>query len=185
MAKKQESRKRKYSAQPLLNIIIRYFLVIATSYNGLFIFYYIFTPLTVYPIFFILNLFFSANLNGNIINISGFTIELIPACIAGSAYYLLFVLNMIVPNLSIKKRTGMILFAFTSLLLLNLLRILGLVLLALYSLAFFDIAHKFFWYFLNIILVTIIWFAEVLIFKVKGIPFYTDVIYLYNKARGR
>ena len=167
----------------IFDLIIRYFLAFAASYNGLFTFYYIFTPLTIYPVLFILNLFISPILNGNTIILREFTIELIPACIAGSAYYLLFILNMVVPNVDIVKRVKMILFSFASLLILNILRILSMIALASYNLSFFNLAHKFFWYFLNIILVVIIWFVEIAIFKIKSIPFLDDISNLYKLTK--
>jgi exosortase/archaeosortase family protein len=130
-----------------------------------------------------LGLFFETALDGTRIIFSGFAIELIPACIAGSAYYLLFVLNMIIPNINIKKRISMIAFAFASLFVLNVLRIFILSIMASYNLLFFSIAHKFFWYFLNIVMVVLIWFAEVFFFKLKGIPFYTDVYTIYSAIK--
>ena len=185
--KKRAVHKRHTSTNepPLLSIVIRYALALAASYNGLFIFYYLFTPATLYAVYYTLGLFFSVTLEGSRILFSDFAIVLIPACIAGSAYYILFVLNMIMPNIGYKKRIGMVAFSFASLFVLNVLRIFSLAIMASYNLLFFSLAHKFFWYFLNIVMIVVIWFAEVLIFNVRGIPFCSDACQVCSSIKQR
>src|SRR3989344_3060397 len=103
-----------------IEIAIRYFLIIISAVPNFWIFYLIFTPLTVYISYFIFQIFFDANVLRNIIILNNSVpIELIESCIAGAAYYLLFVLNMSVPNIKIKKRLLMILFSFSALLIVN------------------------------------------------------------------
>jgi exosortase/archaeosortase family protein len=165
-----------------LDLIIRYLIIVLVAIPNLYLFYAIFTPLTLYPIYFILNLFFDVTLEGISLILNGFQIHIIEACVAGAAYYLLFALNMSVPGIKIKKRATMIGFSFLSLLILNILRILILMLVLFYGASFFDITHKFFWYFLSTLLVVLIWFAEVKLFKIKQIPVYTDMMYLYKKS---
>ena len=46
----------------------------------------------------------------------------------------------------------------------------------------FDITHKLFWYFGSIIFVVGIWFIEVKYFKLKEIPFYSDIKLLYENS---
>ena len=46
----------------------------------------------------------------------------------------------------------------------------------------FDITHKIFWYSLSILFVVGIWFLEVKLFKIKSIPFYSDIISVYKKS---
>ena len=46
--------------------------------------------------------------------------------------------------------------------------------------SFFDITHKVFWYFISTIFVVGIWFIEIKIFKIKEIPFYSDLNLLYK-----
>jgi len=171
-------------------ILARYSLLILSSLFNLWIFYFIFTPLTIYPVYAIMNYLVGALLNGNnIVLISGNTmgiIEMIPACIAGSAYFLLFILNMSVPNIKLKKRIKMILISFLSLLILNIIRIVILGTLLISGSSFFDITHKIFWYALSTIFVVGIWFAEVKIFRIKDIPVFSDIkslIHLMKKAR--
>ena len=119
--------KKKKSNLSISGIILRYFLLILAALFNLWIFYAIFTPLTVYPVYFLIKLFFNTSLLGNTLFINNsIPIVLIEACIAGSAYYLLFIFNMSIPNIKPKKRVSMILFSFLSLLVLNILRIVSL-----------------------------------------------------------
>ena len=160
----------------------RYALLVLVAFPGLWIFYFIFTPLTIYPIYFLFNLFFNVSLLGKIIIINNeIPVEFIKACIAGSAYYLLLILNLSTPKIDLKKRIKMIVLSFASLLALNLLRIIILIFIYMYGFSFFDITHELFWYFMSVIFVIGIWFAEVKIFKIKEIPFYSDLKFLYKK----
>jgi len=148
---------------------------------GLWIFYIIFTPLTLYPIYFLLNLFFDATLSGNIITVYNcFPIEIIEACVAGSAYYLLLILNLSTPNILLKKRLRIIAESFLALLIINLLRILFLSVMYVSGSGLFDVTHKIFWYFSNIILIVGIWFFMVKSFKLKETPFYSDIKFFFN-----
>jgi len=47
-----------------LDIITRYLLLALFSLGGLGIFYFVFTPLTLYPVFFILGFFYTASIQG-------------------------------------------------------------------------------------------------------------------------
>jgi len=128
-------------------------------------------------------LFFDAALLGNVVLLNReIPIEFIDACIAGSAYYLLLILNLSTPGIALKKRAKLILISFGALLALNILRIFILILIFMFGYAFFDITHLLFWYFLSIIFVVIVWFAEVKYFKIKEVPFYSDMRFLYNKS---
>lgn len=165
------------------DLIIRYLILIAVAISNLWLFYIILTPITVYSTYFLFEIFFDASISGTTIFIGDCPIiELVQSCIAGSAYYLLLILNLSIPNIKPNKRIKMIALAFTSLLIINLLRIFILGTMAIYELPSFDITHKFFWYFLSTIFVVTIWFAEVKYFKIKQIPFYSDLKFLYNKS---
>ncbi len=173
-------------SKQFLNITIRYTILILIALPNFWLFYFIFTPLTLYPVYFLFNLFFDASIIKNFIIIGdAFSIELIGACIAGSAYYLLLILNLSTPKIKFNKRINMILISFAILLILNILRIflLGLIFIPDYS--WFDITHKLFWYILSIIFVVGIWFSEVKLFKIKEIPFYSDMKFLYKKSNLR
>ena len=175
-------KKLKKDSANILDILSRYFILVLTSLSGLWLFYFIFTSLTIYPVYFLASLIFEeVSLFGEIIIINGLAVEFIRACIAGSAYYLLLILNLSTPKINFKKRIVMVLIAFASLLIINIIRISLLILVFFYGFSFFDITHKFFWYFMSTIFVIVIWFAEVKYFKIKEIPFYSDIKYLYKR----
>ena len=156
-------------------ILVRYLILTLIALPNLWLFYLIFTPLTIYPVFFLLSLFFSASLVNNLILLENtFPIEIISACIAGSAYYLLLILNLSIP-MKINKRLKILLFTFLSLLVLNILRIFLLSLVFVSGASLFDITHELFWYLGSTIFVVGIWFAGIKIFKIKEIPFYSDL----------
>lgn len=160
----------------ITDVFIRYLIMVLIAIPGLWIFYVIFTPLTVYPIYFLLNLFFGASLSGNIVTVySSFSIELVKACIAGSAYYLLLILNLSTPNILLKKRLKIIVWSFLVFLIINLLRILLLSVLYVSGSSLFDVTHKIFWYLANAVFIVGIWFFMVKSFKLKETPFYSDI----------
>ncbi len=169
----------------ILDIILRYAILIVAAIANLWIFYLVFTPLTVLPVFWLLDLFYDALLvSGRIILINRMIpIELIEACIAGAAYYLLLILNLSTPGIKLNKRVKMIALSFIFFLVVNILRIFILSLVAVSGSSFFDITHIFFWYALSTVFVVAIWFAEVKIFKIKEIPFYSDLRLLYKKLK--
>ncbi len=167
----------------VVDFAIRYLILVLIAFPGLVLFYKIFSPLTIYPSYWIFQIFFDASLYSNIILLdSSFVVEIVPACVMGSAYYLLLILNLSIPNIKLKKRLIMILTSFASLLIINILRIV--LLGALYNLGSIwgDPLHTFFWYFLSIFFVIGIWFAQVRIFRIKDIPFYSDLKFLFKHS---
>ena len=166
-----------------LSIILRYSLLFLIALPNLYIIYSLFTPLTIYPVSFLLDIFFEISLNENMIHIKeyGVIINLIPACIAGSAYYLLLILNLSVPDIKLKKRATMITYSLLSLLLINILRIFILSLLI--PSTFFEVTHELSWNLFSTLFVVIIWFSEVKMFKIDKIPIYSDIKTLYNKIK--
>jgi len=157
------------------SLILRYIILVLIAIPNLYLFYKIFTPLTFFPVYFLLDLFFeTVKINYSIL-IDGKLIEIISSCIAGSAYYLILILNLTIPNIKISKRLKMILFGFGIFLIINILRITILSVLFFNDYIYFDFIHKFFWYFVSIIMVLFIWFLEVKIFKLKQVPIYSDI----------
>ncbi|MBR9704892.1 pacearchaeosortase, partial [Candidatus Pacearchaeota archaeon] len=61
------------------------------------------------------------------------------------------------------------------LLIINIIRIIFFSILYHQSTPFVDFTHKLFWYIISTILVVVIWFINVKIYKIKKIPFYTDL----------
>lgn len=167
------------------SIFARYLIILISSLGNLWIFYFLFTPLTVYFTYFILNIFFGATLSGTTIFLGslGYPIEIIGACVAGSAYFLLLIFNLSVPNINILKRLKIIGFAFLSFFFVNSMRII--ILSAIYILKpeIFDLTHMLSWYIGSIVLVVGIWFLEVKLFKIKDIPFYSDIKSVFKYAK--
>ena len=176
-------KKRRKEMNQFLGTIIRYLLLIPAGLSNLWFFYAIFTPLTIYPVYFLLKLFFNATLLSNSIILENYLpIEIIEACIAGSAYYLLLILNFATPGLNIKKRLSLLSVSFLALLFVNILRIFILSLLFVSGFSLFDITHELFWYFGSVVFVVGIWFLCVKWFKIKEIPFYSDLSLLLKKS---
>lgn len=169
----------------LKDIFLRYLILVIVALPGLALFYTIFRPLTVYPVYWILNLFYEADLiSSTIIILEGFLpIELVPACIAGAAYYLLLILNLTTPGINANKRIRMIVIAFLAFLTVNILRIFVLSIMALNGSSFFDITHEIFWYSVSTIFVVAIWFVQVSLFKIKEIPLYLDIKFLFRHTK--
>lgn len=165
-------------------MFFRYFILIVIALPGLYFFYAIFTPLAIYPAYWLLSLFYDVSLNfaERTLTISGFTINIIPACIAGSAYYLLLILNLTTP-LKIKTRIKSLAFLFSSFLAFNIIRLVLFSSLFMEGFSYFDITHKAVWYFGSTLLVVILWFANASIFNIKSIPAYSDLMQLYSKIR--
>ena len=173
----------KRDAQKIIDVIIRYSILLVIGIIGTPFFYSIFTFLTIEPVYLLLNIFFNPSLISNIIIINNLPIEIIGACVAGSAYYLLLILNLSMPGIKFGKRIMLLLFSFSLLLILNILRIFLLSVLYVSQFSLFDITHKLFWYVGSIVFVVGIWFLSVWIFKIKEIPFYSDIKSLLNKKK--
>ena len=167
----------------LFSIFIRYAILVLLALNNLWLFYLIFTPLTIYPVLFLLGLFFDVSIQEGVIRVNDcFPMQVIGPCIAASAYYLLLILNLSIPNQTLLRRIKMISFAFISFLIINIIRIFVLAMLFISKSSLFDITHMVFWYALSILFVIGIWFLEVRIFKLKEIPLYSDIKSIYNSS---
>ena len=174
---KKRVKKDKKELNSLLGIFTRYIIALVLGLN-LWIFDSVFLPLTFYPIIFILKLFFDISYLIPYIIIDKYAINLVSACIAGSAYYLLAVLVLITRGIDIKKRLKMILFAFSTFFIVNIIRIIVLSVLFINEFNLFDLAHKVTWYGLSAIFVFFVWLLTIKIFKIKTIPFYSDFLYI-------
>ena len=162
-------------------IFARYIILVLVALPNLYLFYFVFTPLTLYPVYFLLGLFYNVSLDGVVISMGDFSIELLGACIAGSAYYLLLILNLSTPKIKFQKRIKMLSIAFISFLVVNILRIFLLSIMFVSGSAWFDLTHKLFWYVGSMVFVVAIWFLEVKYFKIKEIPVYSDLKFLFSR----
>ena len=168
----------KKSTKQIPNLLARYIIIFLVGLGNLYIFYKILTPLTINTLAIIIRLFTTATIISNTITLPSITIELIPACIAASAYYLLFILNLSTPAIQFKNRAKILLISFLSLFVLNIVRIL--ILLAVNKTTYFQPLHEFFWYAISTIFVIAIWIFTIKHYKIKQIPVYDDVLYLYK-----
>ncbi len=170
----------------LNSIIIRYsaLLILGILSIKLNLFYRIFTPLTVYPVYFIIKLIHPLVqlLNNNILSFNGFQAQIVSACVAGSAYFLLLILNL---STSMDKKTRLksITFLIIVFLVLNVSRIIIFSSLLFINFKYFNFTHLFFWYFGSTLLVVLIWFLNVKLFKIKNIPAYTDFKLIFKDIK--
>lgn len=169
----------------LTKLFLRYFILLIIAFVGVDLFYFIFKPLTIYPSYFLFDIFYKIYFSEGIIHFynSVISVEIIGACIAGSAYLLFFILNLSTPNIKFKKRLALLGIAFALFLIINILRILLIGIFFVEGFVFAEFAHKFFWYFGSVFMVIIIWFVEVWKFKIKEIPFYSDFKFLCEEIK--
>lgn len=159
----------------LVLMLLRYlFLLVLGSFILSPAFNKIMLILTIYPVNFLLNLFYESIVMSPLILVEKVSVELIPACLAISAYLLLVSLNLLVSMKPLKRILSLI-FSVLLLLLCNVIRIFILTILIIKDVAYYDIIHKFVWYFLSTILVIGIWFLTAYLFKIKEIPVYSDL----------
>jgi hypothetical protein len=157
-----------------LDLLIRYVIAVLAVLN-IGIFYFIFKPLTIWILFPFLTLFFGKVIViGNILSFNLVSIELISACIAGSAYLLLFILNVLTPKIKLVKRIYLFLLSSAIFLVLNIIRLLISSALLNSGSSAFSSTHLIFWY-TSIAFVVVIWFVCIRIFKIKEIPIYSDI----------
>lgn len=175
----------KLQKKRLWGIGYRYLLAVLLSLSNLYLFYLVFTPLTVYPSYFLLKLIYPAALSGSVILINDFVILLNGACIAGSAYLLLALLNLTTPGLRPLKRLGMFFFGASVLLLFNIVRIFVFTVLLVNGVAFYDFMHVLVWYVLSVLVVVMIWLYSIKKSRIVGIPVFSDIMYLKSLIRKR
>lgn len=162
----------------VLGIFIRYTIIILFGLGNLFIFYSVFTPLTFYTFYYLVNIFTNPAIIDNSIIISGKLIQIVPACVAGSAFYLLFILSLSIQEEDQRKRVRILLTALAFMFALNIFRLI--VLVPLINSPYFDSIHWFFWHFVSTIFVAGIWICLTYLYKIKSIPVYDDIKYLYS-----
>ncbi len=164
-----------------LEVSSRYILILLLGLGNLWIFYKIFTPLTANLSFLLLKLISPETMiSGTNILFKQVSILLVPACVAGSAYYLLTILALSVADVKPLKRASILLFTLASFLILNVLRIFLFSNITEWSL--FNTAHLIGWYLISTVFVVGIWFLTVKLFRIKSIPIYTDFKFLFSRT---
>lgn len=176
-------KKRKKYLNKTYSVLLRYLTLLVLMTFSLSIIYKIFTPLTIDVTASLLKSLYDITVHDTLIIIDSRTfIQIIPACVAGSAYLLLLIINLTVP-MKLKKRIKSILVSFLILFTLNIFRIFLLAILYHNNTPYVDFTHKFFWYFLSTVFVILIWFLIVKIFSIKEIPVYTDFKFLVKNIK--
>lgn len=167
------------------NWIFRYLIILASAIPSFWIFYLIFTPLTFYPVYFIMGLFYEVIIQNNysFLIVNHVFVEIVPACISGSAYFLILVLNLGLRNIDFKKRIVMLSYSFGFFYIINLLRIIAFSFLYIENKNAFYLTHILFWYVGSIFLVLLVWFSQIKLFKIKEIPFVLDLKKLYENSK--
>ena len=146
------------------------------------LFYLILTPLTLYGSYLLL-WFYNPIIYGTGIIIGENLFELVGACIAAAAYLLLLILILLTKEIGFYNRIKMFLFGSLLIYLLNIIRIAFLVILSIsFNTTLFEIIHTIFWKFLSGIYVAGVWILLVYLFKIKSIPIYSDLKYLYKNS---
>ncbi len=164
-------------------IIIRYVIVLLIAIFSNF-FYTIFTPLTIYPTYVILSLTQSTTLTNTTIAFNGTQFTFIPACIAGTAYLILTILILTTRGIKPITRIKTLLTTYILFLLLNITRVLILIFIYTFiSEQLFHTLHLIFWHILSTVFVLLIWIVTIKLYNIKNIPFYSDIIYLLEKAK--
>lgn len=168
-------------------MLSRYLIIIILALFNLSIIYIIFTPITISLTALVLKVVYSDSLlfpSTTTLFVQGGYINLIPACIAGSAYYLLLLLNLTTP-MDEKTRAKSISFLILSFLFINVLRIFIFSILFVSGFQYFDLAHRWVWYLGSTFLVVALWFINILIFKISEIPIYSDIMNIIRDIKGR
>ena len=148
--------------------------VIFTIFYGSF--YSFIYHLTIYPAYFVINLFYNSYLANNSIFVGGNIINIISACIAGIAYALLLLLILFTNGISLGKSFKMFFVGSLLILIMNIMRIdLLIFVLVEFGSDLFDKVHLIFWNFVSGLYVAFVWIYLVKKFHVKGIPIVSDV----------
>ena len=146
------------------------------------LFYLILTPLTLYGSYLLLWLY-NPSIYGTNLIVGDQLFEFVNACIAAAAYLLLLILILLTKDVGFYDRIKMFLFGSLLIYILNIVRIAVLVILSVsFNTELFEIIHTIFWKFLSGIYVAGVWILLVYLFKIKSIPVYSDLRYLYKNS---
>jgi len=164
------------NSKKITNLFSRYIALVLLGLGNLYLFYLILTPTTIHTVNTILSIFIHTTLINNFIITATNIIEIVPACVAGAAFYLL--LFLIFTTADIKPRTRFLatITALISFFILNIIRIV--ILFFLTNNTYFSTIHWIFWHLISTIFVIAIWLSVIKIYKIKSIPVYSDFKYL-------
>lgn len=114
------------------------------------------------------------------------TVNIVKYCVTASAYYLLTLLCIIVMGVALWKRILMFLAGSALIFGMNIVRIIVLIRILLNNQGAFEPMHTFFSLLLSVGYVGLVWFLLSIVFRVKTVPFYSDVKFLmYEISQGK
>lgn len=163
-------------SKKILGLFARYFSILLIGSGNLYIIYKLLTPLTIHILNTILSIFTDTILRGNTIHLGHVAIEIVPACVAGSAFYLLLLLLLSTADIKPETRTKAITTSFIILFVLNILRIL--ILIPMTGVSYFETVHWVFWHLVSTVFVVLVWIGIVKMYKITTIPIYSDIKYI-------
>lgn len=173
----------KYESKLLVRILLALVLVLPATFN---LFYTVLAPLTFYSTYFIAKLlqYSPVILEKELLLVQGQTLKFIAACTAASAYYLLTLLILFTKDIKLKIRVYMWLLGSFLIFAMNVLRMaILIVVLVSFGVNAFNIIHMFFWKIVATIYVALVWIFLVWKFKVKSIPIYSDLKFLFSEVK--
>lgn len=162
----------------ITGLFSRYLAILIIGLGNLYIIYKFLTPITIRALYAVLSVFTNPVIANNVIYLNRIGLEIVPACVAGSGFYLLLLLILSTAEIKPTTRTKAIITGFALFFILNILRIL--ILIPLTGSPSFETIHWIFWHLISIIFVVAVWFSVVKIYKIKEIPVYSDVKYMAN-----
>ena len=165
-------------SKKILGIFSRYIFLVLIGLGNLYIFYKLLIPATTKIVAAILSISNQLVAVDNIIFMKNIMIEIAPACVAGAAFYLMFLLVFSTADIKPIKRFYIILSAALILFALNVARIVFLT--SISTLSSFAIIHWVFWHLISTIFVIGIWLLMVKLYKIKSVPIYSDMKYLVS-----
>jgi len=169
------------TSKNLINLFSRYLVILLLGLGNLYIFYKVLTIPTVHVLNLLISLSKETLVMGNIIYVKDTffnttAIEIIPACVAGSAFYLLLALIFTTSKIKPSKRASIIISSVITLFVLNILRML--ILVGIKDITSFETVHWIFWNLVSVVLVVGIWIYMVKRHRIKSVPVYSDFKYL-------
>ncbi len=164
------------------DILLRYSLIFLALIASPLL-YLLLSPATIYPVYFILKIFYPIILQGTALIMGDKQIELIKACLGVSAMALLIILNLATPSIKFRRRLKLFIWTISAFLVFNWLRIILLSHLFLQDFVAFNQIHLFTWYFVSTLAVVIIWIGSVKMLKIREMPFLSDFKEIYRSNR--
>ncbi|MBI5391603.1 pacearchaeosortase [Candidatus Woesearchaeota archaeon] len=160
------------------NLLLRVLL----SFVPVSFFYWLFAAPTLYGSALFLSPYLPEITNNTLV-LGNYVFEFVEACIAPSAYYLLWLLVLLTKDILWKKRILITLIGFSLLLLMNVIRIALLVFIAVhYGEEWFDAVHLLVWKLFSGFYVVVVWILLIHVFEIESIPVYSDLQHIYSHS---